>query len=260
VRVSSPAVSSFEALAAVALTRISPAPALEARREVKFAESPTAVKSHASLPHPPDVCDPRVDTRPDLDPGIGRVVSGLGHESARGGNGLLRVVLASEHRDEERDHLVADELVHDPVLPVDDLGRGAVEAGDEPGELVRGDPLRQGSRSADVREEKRDLDLGASRALLERANARSAETPVEPRRPVPHEPEHRAAGTSERGRAELAAGLGRDPAERPPDRRQPRDFAEEQLAPGFVVRAPLDVHRLGHEASTAGSRAGTDSR
>lgn len=60
--------------------------------------------------------------------------------------------VAAEGRDGDRDHLVADELVEDRVMGIEDAGRGVVEAAHEPLELAGTHPFGEGGRAADVRE------------------------------------------------------------------------------------------------------------
>jgi hypothetical protein len=62
----------------------------------------------------------------------------------------------------ERDDLVADELVDEPVAVDHDAVRAVVEAVHQPAELDRPHLLRERRRSAHVGEEHRDLDLGAA--------------------------------------------------------------------------------------------------
>ena len=129
-----------------------PLAADEASRAVVFTASPTAVKSHASpSPTRPTYATPVWTPAPIGIHGSGRRFRSLA-ELAGGVDRAVGVVLAREARHEQRDHLVADELVDDPVPLVDDPRRGAVEARDELRELVRRHPLGQSRRPANVRE------------------------------------------------------------------------------------------------------------
>jgi hypothetical protein len=67
--------------------------------------------------------------------------------------------LSREAGNEQGYHLVADELVDDPVPLVDHACGGAVEARDELGEVVRRHPLCERRRASHVGEQKRELDL-----------------------------------------------------------------------------------------------------
>ena len=155
--------------AAALLTSISPAPADDASLAVVFTASPTAVKSQASpSPTRPTYATPVWTPMP-----IGTHGSGPSLPVSRRSERA-----ASDRRDacsspakpgnEERDRLVADELVDDPVPGVDDSCSRPVEAGDQPRELLRLHVLCERRRSANVREQQREPDLRASRLLVDR--------------------------------------------------------------------------------------------
>ena len=116
------------------------------------------------------------------------------------------MILAREAGDEERHDLVADELVDEAVPGVHDGGSRPVEARDQPRELLRRHPLGETGRTADVREQQRELDLRAARNLLDLPEAGAAQTAVELRGPEPERLEQDAARRVQRCRAELATG------------------------------------------------------
>ena len=134
--------------------------------------------------------------------------SAVSRMRTRGVDRTSRMPLAREAGDEERDHLVSDELVDEPVPAVDHARRRPVEARDELRELLRREPLGETGRAADVGEEERELDLGAARMLLDRSEARAAQAPVQPRRPEADDPERDAA----RGFSGERQSLHRGPA------------------------------------------------
>src|SRR6185503_15407830 len=143
-----------------------------------------------------------------------------------------------EPRDEQRNELVARELVHDSVPDVDDGGRFRVEACHEAAELLWTDRLGQRGRAAHVREEECRFDLCAARPFLERVNAPAADASVDAGRAESKEAQD-VARPPEWGVAELAARIRGNRAADPPDRRVPAEmptsFSGENAAP-FLLR------------------------
>ena len=78
-----------------------------------------------------------MDADADRNPGVSVAVARL-EEIPRGRDGAGRVILAGKAGDEERDRLVADELVHDPVPAIDDARGRAPETREQLAELTRG--------------------------------------------------------------------------------------------------------------------------
>src|SRR5918996_6383621 len=115
------------------------------------------------------------------------------------------MVASGEARDEERHYAVAEELVDDAIPFVDYPGRRPVEARHQARELLRQHALGDRCRPADVRKQHRDLDLGAPRVLVNRADAKPTEPSVQWRRAAADSPHQDAAGPTERRIAELAA-------------------------------------------------------
>ncbi len=157
-------------------------------------------------------------------PGRAFLVAGSDQKLASGIHGVGRMVGAREAGNEERDELVPCELVDDAVPDVDCGGRLRVEARHQPAELLRADSLGERSRPADVGEEKRGLDLGAPRPLLERVNAAAADPPVDARGAEPEETED-VPRAPERSVTELATRIRRNRAADPPHRRVPTEVA-----------------------------------
>ncbi len=231
VRISSADVSRPEALAVEALTRISPAPAFIASRAVVFTASPTRI-----VP----------------------VVARRAHEVTSGVDGSRRVILAREARNEEGDDFVADELVHEPVPLVDHLRRRPVEASYHVREILSGHVLGERCGTANVREEHRDLDLGAAWVLADGAKTCLAESPVEARRTVSDRAQHNAPRRAKRSEAELAARSGRNPADKATDRLEATHLPGQDRTPRLFVTVGWRV-LLGHRSANA-TWAVSDSR
>ena len=151
------------------------------------------------------------------------------------------MVRAREAGNEERDELVPCELVDDAVSDVDCGGRLGVEARHQPAELLRADALGEPSRPADVGEEKRGLDLGAPRPLLERVNAAAADAAVDAGGAEPEEAED-VSRSPEGSVTQLATRIRRNRAADPPHRRVPAKVAAlltRQDASPFLVHRDL---------------------
>jgi hypothetical protein len=89
----------------------------------------------------------------------------VGRRAQQVGCGLDRLscVVRTDGGHVERDYLVADELVDEPVAVDYDTVRAVEEAVHQPAELRRPHLLRERRRPAHVGEQHRDLDLGAAR-------------------------------------------------------------------------------------------------
>src|SRR5262245_34030827 len=144
------------------------------------------------------------------------------------------MVLAGEPGHEERNRLVAHELVDEAVPLVDDAGRRPVEARDETGELLRLHLLRERRRAADVGEHERELDLGAARPLVDRAEARTAETAIQLRRAESERLEEDTSRRPERGETELAPRARGDLPEDGPDVLQLAEVAVQDRTPRLL--------------------------
>ena len=214
--------------------------------------SPSAVKSEISSldPSAADVGHPVWIPPPT---GIGPLADASGRAAASsraapGRDRLRGVVRSGEARDEQPDGLVADELVDHAVVVDDRLGGQPVERAQERGELGRPQPLAEAGRAADVREQQRDLDLGAADALLRQVlHAVLAQLRVALPRAEPG-PEHQPADALERRVAQLAARRRRAGPERAPQPSIPCAAGQD--------RAPLLLGCLVAHARSVGAGRG----
>ena len=226
------------ASADAALTRISPGPAAEASRAVTFTLSPSAVKSVDGIADRADVGEPGVDAGTQRDPWSGLASVAGGPQEFHGGvDRMRRVVVTGQDRQEQPDHLVADELVDDAVACHEAVRRLPVEPAQEVLEGARSHRLREAGRPTHVREEQAELDLGAAAGLLQLLEAEAADRGILVPAPAVEQPHERCARSGERGRAHLAAGRARQHPEEPTPRGEPRIGVVQHSLP----------HRVGHE-------------
>ena len=220
-----------------------------------------------------DVRDARVDGGADGDPRIPALVPGLAQDLAGGLDRVRGMVGSREPGEEQRDDLVPDELVDDPVASVDGVRGHRVEARHEAGVLDRRrGGLGERGRPPHVGEEERDVHLGAAGTLLERVDAAAADAPVQPRGPEADEAHH-VPGWPKRRVAELAPRVRGEGAGDPAHPWAPADvaarLAHEDGPPLLLVRSLLppahrrhlrslvrdDTHGSARRVATGASRA-----
>ena len=202
------------ASAAAALTITSPARAAAASRAVVLTTSPSAVKSSIVPPGPvpPTNASPVWTAVPT---GIGPVgvASALAARSATSiaaCDRRCRVLRSADPTEEERDDLVADDLVDEAVVTDDRLRGQPVEVVEEGVELRRAHAFAHRRRAADVGEQQRDGHLDpAHPSLAKLAQALRAQGRIAGRAREPDVPEDEAADSGERRGAQLAARRGR---------------------------------------------------
>ena len=157
------------ASAAAVLTITSPARAADASRAVVLTTSPSAVKSSIVPPGPvPPTNASPVWTAVHRDRlrrcGVG-ACRPLGQVDG-GRHRRCSVVRPADPTEEERDDLVAHDLVDEAVVSNDRFRGQSVEVVEEGVELRRAQPLPQRRRAADIREQQRDGYLNPAHAAL----------------------------------------------------------------------------------------------
>ena len=197
------------------------------------------------LTHGTDERDTGVDADADPDPRLlGASVSGHLEQPLRGFDRMASVLPTGVGRDEDADHLVADEFVDDRV-EVDQRGkRLIVEAAHQGSELGRAHALGEGGRASDVREEQRAVDLSAAVVGQERSEAALAVLRVLRPASVAEIAEHPAAGRPERRGAHLAAWWAGNSSMSAAEANDAGIGAEQQATPDFGLGREVAVGLL----------------
>src|SRR4029453_14302537 len=219
------------AAAVASLTRISPAAACDARCDAMLTGSPSAVKSlDPPVPTTPTkatpVCTPAPNGTQGRSPSASPGAPDTGPAGLGGPDGAPGVAGAGHEGEEQRHDLVPDELLDDRVGLDEDVLGHRVKAVHEPREVPGGHLSSQLARAADVREQHRELHLGAVdlpvllrdgahlRGGLDALEAAAADLRVLLPGRVAVAAEHERPRAAERCGAELAPGRRRDEAER----------------------------------------------
>jgi len=173
------------------------------------------------------------------------------------------VVRPADPPEEERDDLVTDDLVDEPVA-ADDRFRGEpVEMIEEGVELGRSHLFAHRGRAADVGEKQRDGHLDPAHPVLaELAQALDAERLIARRAREPDVTEDEAADSRKRRSAQLSARRGRQPSKDAPALEQACVLPNQSRADlfcrhGLVRHAPnLRRDRSSVERSSSGYASG----
>src|SRR5688500_1309845 len=164
-------------------------------------------------------------------------------EDGTGGlDGDRRVSTSDEAGDEEGHDPVAQQLVDEPVWLPDGVARDAHVLVDGGGVFSRRHRLGKAGRAADVREESRDLNLGATGVLLGLTEATVAQLRVRWITAVPEEAHDRAAETALRCETHFAPRIRWDVAEHLSFSKHVRVLAHEDHSPILAG----DALRIGH--------------
>jgi hypothetical protein len=124
------------------------------------------------------------------------------------------VVRPADPPEEERDDLVAHDLVDEAVVSKDRVGGQPIEAIEERVKVGRAQTFTHRRRAADIREEQRDRNLDAAHALFAKlGQAFGAEGWIAGGTLESSGPHDEAADSGERRSAQLAAWRGGDPSE-----------------------------------------------